>query len=89
MRLTVPQYHTTSAYKSRLTQSALSYDGIADFWYKSFEDFEKAYEDSYYLQVVKKDEGYLFDSSGIVVTAGVDVPVIENGGVVGPNVHKS
>jgi hypothetical protein len=51
----VTQYHTTSAYQSRMTQSTLPYDGVADFWYKSFEDFEKAYEDEYYLGVVKKD----------------------------------
>ncbi|KAF2822948.1 hypothetical protein CC86DRAFT_409722 [Ophiobolus disseminans] len=73
------QYHTVSVHKSRLTQSTLSYDGIADFWYKSFEDFERAYEDEYYLTVVKKDEEYLFDMGSLEVTAGVEQPVIEGG----------
>jgi hypothetical protein len=85
----VTQYHTTSAYQSRMTQSTLPYDGVADFWYKSFEDFEKAYEDEYYLGVVKKDEEYLFDSSGIVVTAGVELSVIEDGKAVSKQDCKS
>jgi hypothetical protein len=60
----------------------LSYDGIADFWYKSFEDFEKAYKDEYYDDVVKKDEEYLFDMTSVNVTAGIERAVIENGKVV-------
>ncbi|KAF2030956.1 hypothetical protein EK21DRAFT_64200 [Setomelanomma holmii] len=76
------QYHTTSKHKSRLTQTALSYDGIADFWYKSFEDFERAYEDAYYLDVVKRDEEYLFDMSSIAVTVGTELSMIVDGKVV-------
>ncbi|KAH7081419.1 EthD domain-containing protein [Paraphoma chrysanthemicola] len=73
------QYHTTSEHKSRLSQSTLSYDGIADFWYGSFQDYENAYEDPFYLQIVKKDEEYLFDVPSIMVTAGTEVTVIEDG----------
>lgn len=46
------QYKTSSASKARLTQNTIPYDGIADFWYKSYEDFEKAYEYDYYLNVI-------------------------------------
>lgn len=60
----------------------MSYDGIADFWYKSFKDFEYAYEDEFYIEVVKKDEEYLFDMSSLAVTAGVEQIVIEEGKVV-------
>jgi hypothetical protein len=69
-------------HKSRLTQSALPYDGIADFWYKSFEDFESAYADEFYSNVVKKDEEYLFDMESLAITAGVEQVVIEGGEVV-------
>jgi hypothetical protein len=69
-------------HKSRLTQSALPYDGIADFWYKSFEDFESAYADEFYMNVVKKDEEYLFDMESLAITAGVEQVVIEGGEVV-------
>jgi hypothetical protein len=80
--LTASQYHTTSAHRSRLTQNTLTYDGIADFWYKTFEDFEQAYEDDYYLNVVKKDEEFLFDMESLAVTAGVEQVIIEGGKVV-------
>ena len=60
----------------------MPYDGIADFWYKSFEDFEKAYEDEYYENVVKKDEEYLFDMSSLTLTTGAERAVIEDGKVV-------
>jgi hypothetical protein len=76
------QYHTTSAHRSRLTQNTLTYDGIADFWYKTFEDFEQAYEEDYYLNVVKKDEEFLFDMESLAVTAGVEQVIIEGGQVV-------
>lgn len=65
-----------------MTQSILQYDGIADFWYKSFEDFERAYEDDFYLDVVKKDEEYLFDMESLAVTAGVEQVVIAGGKVI-------
>lgn len=57
----------------------MPYDGIADFWYKSYEDFERAYEDEYYTNVVKKDEEYLFDILSLAITTGVERPVIEDG----------
>lgn len=56
----------------------MPYDGIADFWYKSYEDFEKAYEDEYYLNVVKKDEEYLFDMASVTVTTGTEHAIIED-----------
>jgi hypothetical protein len=62
-------------------------DGIADFWYKSYEDFEKAYEDEYYLNVVKKDEEYLFDMDSLAITTGTERTVIEDGKVVGQKGH--
>lgn len=46
------------------------------------EDFEEAYEDLFYLDAVKNDEEHLFDVSSLVVTAGVEVCVIEQGKVV-------
>ncbi|KAF1915871.1 hypothetical protein BDU57DRAFT_495919 [Ampelomyces quisqualis] len=62
-----------------LTANTMPYDGIADFWYNSFEEFEKAYEDAYYKSVVKKDEEHLFDMSSLTFTAGVERAVIEDG----------
>jgi hypothetical protein len=60
----------------------MSYDGIADFWYKSFDGFENAYEDEYYLNVVKKDEEYLFDMDSLAITTGVERTIIDDGQVV-------
>lgn len=82
IQLNPTQYHTTSVYRSRLTQSTLPYDGIADFWYKSFDDFESAYADEFYTNIVKKDEEYLFDMESLAVTAGVEQVVIEDRKVV-------
>jgi hypothetical protein len=62
----------------------LSYDGIADFWYKSFEQFERVYEDRYYLDVVKKDDEYLFDIASVAVTTGFERAIIEDGKAVEP-----
>jgi hypothetical protein len=45
------------------------------------EDFEKAYEDQYYVEVVKKDEEYLFDVESVVVTGGVERVIIQDGEV--------
>ena len=66
----------------------LSYDSMADFWVRNYEDFEKAYEDPFYLEVVKKDEEYLFDLESLRVTAGVEHCVIEDGKVVQENARK-
>lgn len=62
--------------------AVLTYDAMADFWYKSFEDYQKAYSDEYYLDVVKKDQEYLFDAKTLRVTVGVDICVIDGGKVV-------
>ena len=55
------KYQTTSKYEAHLRMPALSYDGTADFRVRNNEDFEKAYEDPFYLEVVKKDGEHLFD----------------------------
>jgi hypothetical protein len=60
----------------------MSYDGIADFWYRSFEDYEKAYEDEYYINIVKKDEEYLFDMASLAIITGLERIVIEDEKVV-------
>lgn len=60
----------------------LSFDGVAEFWVKKYEDFENAYSDPYYLDVVKKDEEYLFDVSSMRVTAGIELALIEGGKIV-------
>ncbi|KAH8634323.1 hypothetical protein IG631_09723 [Alternaria alternata] len=82
------QYHTTSKHKALLKMPTLSYDGMADFWVRNYEDFEKAYEDPFYLEVVKKDEEYLFDLESLRVTAGVEYSVIEDGKVVQEHARK-
>ncbi|CAI9633367.1 hypothetical protein GT037_008905 [Alternaria burnsii] len=82
------QYHTTSKHKALLKLPTLSYDGMADFWVRNFEDFQKAYEDPFYLDVVKKDEEYLFDLESLRVTAGVEYYVIEDGKVMQEHARK-
>jgi hypothetical protein len=82
------KYHTTSKHKALLKMPTLSYDGMADFWVRNYEDFEKAYEDPFYLEVVKKDEEYLFDLESLRVTAGVEHCVIEDGKVVQEHARK-
>jgi uncharacterized protein (TIGR02118 family) len=82
------KYHTTSKHKALLKMPTLSYDGMADFWVRNYEDFEKAYEDPFYLEVVKKDEEYLFDLESLRVTAGVEYCVIEDGKVVQEHARK-
>lgn len=76
------QYHTTTTHKNLTAQNTLSYDGMADFYVKRYEDFEKAYEDPYYKDVVKPDEEYLFDVQNMRVMVGTETCVIENGKVV-------
>ncbi|KAH7409806.1 hypothetical protein DE146DRAFT_674671 [Phaeosphaeria sp. MPI-PUGE-AT-0046c] len=46
---------------------------------QSYEDFERAYEDEYYLNIVKKDEEFLFDMLSLAITTGVERAVIEDG----------
>lgn len=52
---------------------------MADFYVKSYGDFEAAYKDPFYIDVVKKDEQYLFDVETMLVTVGVEVGIIEDG----------
>jgi len=61
---------------------------MADFWVSKYEDFEKAYEDPFYAEVVKKDEEYLFDTDSLRAMVGVEVVVIEGGEVVKEHVRK-
>ncbi|KAF3033615.1 hypothetical protein E8E12_001967 [Didymella heteroderae] len=76
------QYHTPTSHKSLTTQQTLSYDGMADFYVRSYEDFERAYEDPYYADVVRPDEEYLFDVESMRVMVGTETCVIEGGKVV-------
>jgi hypothetical protein len=52
---------------------------MADFHVKSYEEFQAAYQDPFYLDVVKKDEQYLFDIDSMLITIGVEINVIDNG----------
>jgi hypothetical protein len=52
---------------------------MADFYVKSYEEFQAAYQDPFYLDVVKKDEQYIFDIDSMLVTIGVEIDVIDNG----------
>jgi hypothetical protein len=56
---------------------------MADFHVRSYEEFQAAYQDPFYLDVVKKDEQYLFDIDSMLVTIGVEIDVIDNGKKVG------
>jgi len=60
----------------------LSYDGVADFYVKSLEDFKKAYDDPYYKDVVKKDEEYLFDVKNMHIMIGTETHVIDGSNIV-------
>jgi len=61
---------------------------MADFYVRKYEDFEKAYEDSYYRDVVKPDEEYLFDVENMRVMVGTEICVIEGGKIVGDRVQQ-
>ncbi|KAF3011141.1 hypothetical protein E8E13_011455 [Curvularia kusanoi] len=62
--------------------TTLSYDGSADFYVRRYEDFEDAYEDPYYKDVIKPDEEYLFDVDNMRVMVGTETCVIEDGRIV-------
>jgi hypothetical protein len=74
------QYHTPASHRDLRIQGfetpTLSYDGVADFYVKSLEEFQRAYEDPYYKDVVKKDEEYLFDVKKMRVMIGRELHVI-------------
>jgi len=55
---------------------------MADFYVKKYKDFEKAYDDPYYKNVVKPDEEYLFDVQNMRVMVGMETCVIEEGKIV-------
>ncbi|KAH6644247.1 EthD domain-containing protein [Boeremia exigua] len=77
------QYHTPTAHKQLTSQPTLSYDGTADFYVRKYEDFQKAYEDPYYQDVVKPDEEFLFEVASMRVLVGTETCVIEGGEIVG------
>ncbi|KAF2462820.1 NAD(P)-binding protein [Lindgomyces ingoldianus] len=58
-------------------RSPLAFDGMGDFWVKKYEDFEAAFLDPYYLEVIQPDEKNLIDMESIQVTIGVERVVIE------------
>jgi hypothetical protein len=67
----------------------LSYDGVADFYVKSLEDFKKAYDDPYYKDVVKKDEEYLFDVKNMRIIIGRELHVIDGSKIVQDRSHEN
>lgn len=62
---------------------------MADFYVRKYEDFEKAYDDPYYKDVVKSDEEYLFDVKNMRVMVGTETCVIEEGKIVEGRGQKS
>ena len=80
------QYHTPTPHQDPVIQGfeipTLSYDGVADFYVKSLEEFRKAYEDPYYKDTVKADEEYLFDVKNMRIMVGKETHVIEEGKIV-------
>lgn len=89
------QYHTTSAYKAlgqkmfdATGRSPLAYDGMGDFWVRKYEDFEAAFLDPYYQEVIQPDEKELIDMESIAVTIGVEYVVIEEGEIVERHARK-
>ncbi|KAJ4349194.1 hypothetical protein N0V95_004777 [Ascochyta clinopodiicola] len=77
-----PNISEEDAHKKLTSQTTLSYDGMADFYVRKYEDFEKAYEDPYYKDVVKPDEEYLFDVENMRVMVGTETCVIEDAEIV-------
>lgn len=62
---------------------------MADFYVRSYADFEAAYADPYYEDVVKPDEEYLFDVQSMRVMVGTETCVIEGGEVVSGKSRQS
>lgn len=56
---------------------------MADFYVRAYSDFEEAYKDPYYKDVVQPDEAYLFDVGSMRVMVGTERSVIEGGEAVG------
>lgn len=55
----------------------------------NYEDFEKAYDDPYYKEVVQPDEEYLFDIENMRVLVGTETCVIQEGKIVEGMSQKS
>lgn len=55
------------------------YDGSGDFYVKKYEDFEAAFLDPYYQEVIRPDELKLIDPETVSVTIGYEYCVIEDG----------
>jgi hypothetical protein len=53
-------------------------DGMAEFKVKKWEDFEAAFADPYYTEVVAPDERSFMDTSNLTMTVGVEYVVIED-----------
>lgn len=80
------QYHTTSAHKAlgkkmfdATGRTPLAYDGMGDFYVRKYEDFESAFLDPYYQEIIQPDEKKLICMDTISVTIGVEYIVIEEG----------
>lgn len=56
---------------------------------KNYEDFEKAYDDPYYKEVVRPDEEYLFDIENMRVLVGTETCVVQEGKIVEGMSQKS
>lgn len=54
-------------------------DGMAEFYVKKWEDFEAAFADPYYLEVVAPDEQRFMNTQNLTMTVGVEYIVIEDG----------
>lgn len=63
-------------------RSPLSYDGMADFYVRKYEDFEALFLDPYYQEVVQPDEKKLFCMDTMSVTIGVEYVAIDKGEMV-------
>lgn len=54
-----------------------SMDTYADFYVPSYEDFQKAFKDPFYEQVVKPDEEKILDMDSVVIVVGIDHVLID------------
>jgi len=87
------QYHTTSEFKSLGAKMSaannrpmMDYDGMGDFYVRSYEDFEKAFEDPEYMEKIRPDELKLIDMDSIGVTIGAEYVMIDDSKLV--EVHE-
>jgi hypothetical protein len=52
---------------------------MADFYVKKYEDFEAAFLDPYYKEVMQADELKLIDMESVAVTIGYEYIVVDQG----------